>query len=151
MPASRGTQAANEETYAREEEQGIRHNWLMGSMASSVMILTACMLLLICSVTAFFYLSLRRIPFAHIRNIKHHSPQDFDEAAHLSSCGDLDMFEIVRAFYESGFDGYIRPDHGRMIWGEQARPGYGLYDRALGATYLQGLWEAIDKIEKRGN
>ncbi len=60
------------------------------------------------------------------------------------------MFEIVRAFYESGFDGYIRPDHGRMIWGEQARPGYGLYDRALGATYLQGLWEAIDKIEKRG-
>ncbi|MDY5016142.1 MAG: hypothetical protein SO063_08815, partial [Eubacteriales bacterium] len=59
MPASRGTQAANEETYAREEEQGIRHNWLMGSMASSVMILTACMLLLICSVTAFFYLSLR--------------------------------------------------------------------------------------------
>ncbi len=91
-----------------------------------------------------------RIPFAHIRNIKHHSPQDFDEAAHLSSCGDLDMFEIVRAFYESGFDGYIRPDHGRMIWGEQARPGYGLYDRALGATYLEGLWEAIDKMEKRG-
>ena len=32
-----------------------------------------------------------------------------------------------------------------MIWNEEAMPGYGLYDRALGATYLQGLWEAIVK------
>jgi mannonate dehydratase len=39
----------------------------------------------------------------------------------------------------------MRPDHGRMIWGERGRYGYGLYDRALGATYLAGLWEAIDK------
>lgn len=87
-----------------------------------------------------------RIHFAHLRNVRHLSPRDFDEAAHLSACGDLDMFEVVRALHESGFDGYIRPDHGRMIWGEQARPGYGLYDRALGATYLHGLWEAISKM-----
>ncbi len=39
----------------------------------------------------------------------------------------------------------MMPDHGRMIWGEVAMPGYGLYDRALGATYLNGLWEAIEK------
>jgi len=58
----------------------------------------------------------------------------------------LDMFEIILALYESGFDGYIRPDHGRMIWGEQGRPGYGLYDRALGASYLLGIWEAIKKL-----
>ena len=31
-----------------------------------------------------------------------------------------------------------------MIWGEQGRPGYGLYDRALGAMYLQGLWEGTE-------
>lgn len=86
-----------------------------------------------------------RIHFAHIRNVKHLSEKDFDESAHLSNCGDLDMYEIVKAFYKSGFDGYVRPDHGRMIWGEQARPGYGLYDRALGAEYLLGLWEAIKK------
>ena len=36
-----------------------------------------------------------------------------------------------------------------MIWGEVAMPGYGLYDRALGATYLNGLWEAIEKGETR--
>jgi len=29
-----------------------------------------------------------------------------------------------------------------------AMPGYGLYDRALGACYLTGLWEAIDKAHK---
>ncbi|PUU92897.1 mannonate dehydratase, partial [Halanaerobium sp.] len=28
------------------------------------------------------------------------------------------------------------------------KPGYGLYDRALGATYLNGLWEAIKKSSK---
>ena len=53
-------------------------------------------------------------------------------------------------FYDIGFEGPIRPDHGRMIWGEVAMPGYGLYDRALGAAYINGLWEAIDKASTRG-
>ena len=90
-----------------------------------------------------------RIPFAHIRNLKYNTPRDFEEAAHLSSDGSMDMFKIVQALYQTGFDGYIRPDHGRMIWGEVGMPGYGLYDRALGACYLNGLWEAISKEEKR--
>lgn len=90
-----------------------------------------------------------RIPFAHIRNLKYNTPRDFEEAAHLSSDGSMDMFKIVQALYKTGFDGAIRPDHGRMIWGEVAMPGYGLYDRALGACYLNGLWEAISKEEKR--
>ena len=53
------------------------------------------------------------------------------------------MLAIVRALVETGFDDYVRPDHGRMIWGEDGRPGYGLYDRALGAAYLAGLFEAV--------
>jgi mannonate dehydratase len=89
-----------------------------------------------------------RIHFAHVRNIKHSEEMVFTEAAHPSECGDLDMYKIIKALYDNGFEGYIRPDHGRMIWDEQARPGYGLYDRALGATYLLGLWEAIDKASK---
>ncbi|MDR1263507.1 MAG: mannonate dehydratase [Oscillospiraceae bacterium] len=92
-----------------------------------------------------------RIHFAHIRNVKKLGKKDFDECAHLSREGSLDMFEIVKALYESAFDtdfpGYVRPDHGRMIWGEQARPGYGLYDRALGVTYIEGLWEAFEKMK----
>lgn len=91
-----------------------------------------------------------RIHFAHVRNLKFNSPTDFEEAAHLSSDGTFDMYEIMKALYDIGFDGPIRPDHGRMIWDEVAMPGYGLYDRALGATYLNGLWEAIDKSHTRG-
>ncbi len=90
-----------------------------------------------------------RIHFAHVRNLKFHSPTNFEEAAHLSSDGSFDMYEIVKALYETGFSGPIRPDHGRMIWGEVAMPGYGLYDRALGACYIQGLWEAIEKGAER--
>ena len=90
-----------------------------------------------------------RIHFAHVRNLKFHSPTNFEESAHLSSDGSFDMYEIMKALYDIGFDGPIRPDHGRMIWDEVAMPGYGLYDRALGAAYLNGLWEAIDKNEKR--
>lgn len=89
-----------------------------------------------------------RIHFAHVRNLKFNSPTDFEEAAHLSSDGTFDMYEIMLALYDIGFDGPIRPDHGRMIWDEVAMPGYGLYDRALGATYLNGLWEAIEKSHK---
>ena len=89
-----------------------------------------------------------RIHFAHVRNLQYNAPGDFQEAAHLSSDGSMDMFAIMKALYEIGFDGPIRPDHGRAIWGEVAMPGYGLYDRALGASYLNGLWEAIYKMSK---
>lgn len=89
-----------------------------------------------------------RIHFGHVRNLIHHEPGKFDEAAHLSADGSLDMYEIMKAFYDIGFTGPLRPDHGRMIWGEKAMPGYGLYDRALGATYLLGLWEAIVKSNR---
>lgn len=90
-----------------------------------------------------------RIHFAHVRNLKFNSPTDFEEAAHLSRDGSFDMYAIMKALYDIGFDGPIRPDHGRMIWDEVAMPGYGLYDRALGAAYLNGLWEAIEKNEAK--
>ena len=92
------------------------------------------------------FTSMGRVPFAHLRNVKHITDFDFHETAHPTCCGDNDMFGVVKALHESGFDGYIRPDHGRMIWNEKGRPGYGLYDRALGVTYLVGLWEAITKL-----
>ncbi len=91
-----------------------------------------------------------RIHFAHVRNLKFNDgKKDFEEATHLSSDGSFDMYEIVKALYEIGFEGPIRPDHGRMLWGEKAMPGYGLYDRALGAAYICGLWEAVEKNSKR--
>ncbi len=89
-----------------------------------------------------------RIPFAHLRNIKITGNLDFEESAHPSKNGSLDMVAIVKALKDSGFDGYIRPDHGRMIWDETGRPGYGLYDRALGAMYTYGIWETLEKEGK---
>ena len=89
-----------------------------------------------------------RIHFAHVRNLQFYSDEQFEEAAHLSADGSFDMYEIMKALYDIGFDGPMRPDHGRTIWGEKCMPGYGLYDRALGAAYLNGLWEAIDKSSR---
>ena len=91
-----------------------------------------------------------RVHFAHVRNVKHNAPGDFEEAAHLSSDGSLDMYKIMKALYDTGFDGIVRPDHGRNIWGEVSIPGYGLYDRAIGLSYLTGLLEAITKSGGRG-
>lgn len=95
------------------------------------------------------YAAMGRIHFVHARNVAVlEDNRGFEERAHLSACGSLDMFAILKALHDNGFDGYIRPDHGRMIWGETGRAGYGLYDRALGATYLNGLWEALEKTNR---
>jgi mannonate dehydratase len=85
-----------------------------------------------------------RIHFAHCRNVLVTGERRFHEAPHPSRLGSVDMRAVLRALRDTGFDGPMRPDHGRMIWGEQGRPGYGLYDRALGAVYLQGLWEGLE-------
>ena len=89
-----------------------------------------------------------RIHFVHLRNIKRTGYRKFEEVGHPTDCGSIDMYGIVKALVDGGFHGYVRPDHGRMIWGEKGRYGYGLYDRALGAAYITGLFEAIEKEKK---
>lgn len=86
-----------------------------------------------------------RIHFAHLRNVKNYGQTSFNEVAHMSDYGDIDMYQVTKAYLDYNYSGPYRPDHGRMIWGEEGRPGYGLYDRALGATYIEGLKEAIIK------
>ena len=86
-----------------------------------------------------------RIHFVHMRNVAVTGPKEFHEAPHLSHLGSLDMYGIMKCLVDAGYDGPVRPDHGRMIWGEEGRPGYGLFDRSLGAMYLQGLHEAAQK------
>lgn len=94
------------------------------------------------------YGAMGRIHFAHVRNIKILDDGSFEESGHLSECGSLDVVEILKAYQEVNFKGYLRPDHGRMIWGETGKPGYGLYDRALGAMYMAGIWETLEKEGK---
>ena len=66
--------------------------------------------------------------FVHLRQITHSGALDFCESGHLTEMGSLDMYGIVKALVEAGFDGYVRPDHGRNIWGEDGKPGYGLFE-----------------------
>ncbi len=91
-----------------------------------------------------------RIHFAHIRNTRHTAPGVFEEAAHYAADGSLDMVEIMQALVDVGFEGPVRPDHGRTVWGEVSMPGYGLYDRALGSQYLLGLYDALIRKKEQG-
>ena len=90
-----------------------------------------------------------RIAFTHIRNVKHFPNGDFTEASHRDCDGDTGILDVVKAFHDCGYEGYVRPDHGRQLWGEKARPGYGLYDRALGIMYLLGVWDMLDKLSDK--
>lgn len=92
----------------------------------------------------------KRIKFVHLRNIHWDDKEgSFHETGQLSKDGSLDMAKIVEILTKNGFDGYVRPDHGRNIWGEKGKPGYGLYDRALGVAYLNGLFEMAERKKKK--
>jgi mannonate dehydratase len=92
-----------------------------------------------------------RIPFAHIRNVRVYENGDFIETSHRTRDGSVDICDIVKAYHENCFSGYARPDHGRHIWDEECRPGYGLYDRALGIMYLWGVWDSLERTKKEIN
>ena len=96
------------------------------------------------------YASQERIHFMHIRNILL-TENGFEETAHDQNYGSLDIIGIVKALSDVDYDGYVRPDHGRMIWGETGKPGYGLYDRALGASYINGVWETFRYNKQNSN
>ncbi len=91
---------------------------------------------------------LDRIHFSHVRNVRHYPNGDFSEVAHRACEGDVDTVGIMKAYADGGYTGHIRPDHGRHLWNENTtnkpRPGYGLYDRALGIQYLLGVWDAAN-------
>lgn len=92
-----------------------------------------------------------RIAFVHIRNIMRYDNGDFIETSHRVYDGSVDIPGVVQALYEKQFTGYARPDHGRQIWDEECRPGYGLYDRALGIMYLWGIWDSLHARSKAKN
>lgn len=85
-------------------------------------------------------------PFLHLRNVKIYDNGDFIETSHYTTDGSVDLTGVVKELAEQDYSGYVRPDHGRHIWDEECRPGYGLYDRALGIMYLNGLRDAYRRI-----
>lgn len=85
-----------------------------------------------------------RINFAHVRNIELIGEKSFVEIAHSDAKGGVNIPLVLQALRDINYTGPLRPDHGRMIWGETGREGYGLYDRALAAMYLYGVWQGLE-------
>lgn len=73
-----------------------------------------------------------RIHFAHIRNVKVFENGDFIEVSHRGRDGSVDVAEVVKAYHENGYTGYVRPDHGRHLWGKRR-----LAARGTGCTIEQ--------------
>jgi mannonate dehydratase len=92
-----------------------------------------------------------RSPFSHIRNVRIYENGDFVETSHYTQDGSINVQGVVEELNKQDYLGYVRPDHGRHIWGEVCRPGYGLYDRALGIMYLLGLWDAYESQKVTGD
>lgn len=91
---------------------------------------------------------LDRSHFIHIRNVKRYPDKTFHEVSHRTQDGSVDITSVIEILSRNKKSVYVRPDHGRMIWDEKARPGYGLHDRALGIMYLWGLWDAFLSTKK---
>ncbi len=90
-----------------------------------------------------------RVAFVHARNVRRTGERDFHEVAHHPSAGDVDLLAVLERLVAAGVDVPLRPDHGRMLWGERAIPGYGLFDRCIGLAYLQGIVAALERREGR--
>ena len=86
-----------------------------------------------------------RIYFAHTRNTIFTGTRQFYDYYHAE--GDLSILKVMKAFKDIEFAGPLRPDHGRIIWGEQGQPGYGLYDSVIGGACLWELWQGLDGVE----
>lgn len=83
-----------------------------------------------------------RINLVHLRNVEVTGEQSFREVAHTQPTH-VNLPAVMQALIDIDYQGPLRPDHGRAIWGETCRTCYGLYDRALAVMYLHGLWEGI--------
>jgi mannonate dehydratase len=82
--------------------------------------------------------------FSHFRNVQ--GPvTNFVETFH-DDAGNADMYEAMKAYYDVGFAGPMRPDHAPTMEGEDNnRPGYAILGKMLAIGYMKGLMEAIEK------
>lgn len=91
-----------------------------------------------------------RINFVHFRNVQDLSgvkpSTHFTETFHDE--GDIDMYEAMKAYYEIGFDGPMRPDHVPVMSTEieaGMRGGYTTLGNLFAIGYMRGLAESVAK------
>lgn len=83
------------------------------------------------------------IHFVHFRNVRG-SRMNFEETFHDE--GQIDMYEAMKAYIETGFNGPLRPDHVPTMAGDSNEaPGYSALGSLYAAGYIRGLIEAVSK------
>lgn len=81
--------------------------------------------------------------FAHFRDVVGDA-NHFREAWHHD--GKTDMLACMKAYYEVGFDGVMRPDHVPTMYGDDNNnPGYAILGNLVATGYMYGLMEACEK------
>ena len=87
------------------------------------------------------------IHFVHFRNVRG-GKYKFEETFHDE--GQIDMYEAMKAYYEIGFKGPIRPDHvPTMAEDSNEFPGYSTIGCLYANGYIRGLMEAVSKNHSR--
>ena len=88
------------------------------------------------------------INFVHFRSVQDLSgvipSTKFTECFHDE--GQIDMYEAMKAYYDIGFEGPLRPDHVPTMYGEtNERPGYMTLGNLYAIGYIRGLAESVTK------
>jgi mannonate dehydratase len=88
------------------------------------------------------------ISFVHFRSVQDLSgvlpSTKFTECFHDE--GQIDMYEAMKAYYDIGFTGPLRPDHVPTMFGEtNERPGYMTLGNLFATGYIRGLAESVAK------
>ena len=82
-----------------------------------------------------------KIFFAHFRNLKG-TVEDFTET--FIDERQVDMYLAMKAYFDGGFEGPMRPDHAPTMEGEDNdHPGYALQGRLFAVGYMRGLIDAL--------
>jgi mannonate dehydratase len=83
------------------------------------------------------------IHFVHFRNVRG-GKFKFEETFHDE--GQIDMYAAMKAYYDIGFKGPIRPDHVPTMFGDSnEHPGYSIIGTLFALGYMRGLMESISK------
>ncbi len=85
--------------------------------------------------------SQKKIFFVHIRDVKG-TPENFRETFHDN--GPTNMYKMMKAYKEAGFDGPLRSDHVPTMAGESNdHPGYEMKGNLFGIGYIKGLVDGL--------
>jgi mannonate dehydratase len=83
------------------------------------------------------------IHFVHFRNVRG-GKFKFEETFHDE--GQIDMYAAMKAYYDIGFKGAIRPDHVPTMAGDSnEHPGYSIIGILYAHGYIRGLMESVSK------